>query len=111
MKLAQETYDRTTVIRLAGEITSDDTDALMSMVRECLGSDARDFVLDLSATEFLDSAALETLLWVQEQADERLGQVRLSGASESIRKILEMTRLDKHFNCHGDVDTAMKSLR
>ena len=111
MKITHETYDRTTVIGMKGEVTADSIDAFRGLVSERLEADARDFVLDLSLTEFLDSSALESLLWLQEQADDRLGQVRLAGTNEGVLKIMEITRLDKHFDRHDSVDAALKSLR
>ena len=111
MKLTHENYDRTTVIGLGGEVTIESIDTFRKLVTERLEDDARDFVVDLTQTDFLDSSALESLLWVQEQADEKLGQVRLAGANEAVQKIMEITRLDKHFDRHDSVDAALKSLR
>ena len=59
----------------------------------------------------MDSAALETLLWLQDQSAQRLGQVRLAQLSENVAAILHLTRLDKRFDTHGDVESAVKSLR
>lgn len=111
MKLSHENYDRITVIGIEGDLTIDELDPFRRLVEQRLDSETRDFVLDLSGTEFLDSGAMETLLWLQEQADERLGQIRLASPNETVQKILTITRLDKHFDTHDDVDSALKSLR
>lgn len=111
MKLTHETYDRISVIGVSGDLTVDDMERFRQLIEEQLSGEARDFVFDLSSADFLDSAALEALLWVQDQADERLGQVRLASATENVQRILHITRLDKHFDAHEDVDGALKSLR
>jgi len=111
MKLKQETYDRVAVISIAGEASVDELEPLRRMLEQRIEQDTRDFVLELGETEFFDSKALELLLWLQEQADERLGQVRLAGPNETIRKILEVTRLEHQFDAHDDVESALKSLR
>lgn len=111
MKLKQETYDRVAVIAIAGEANVDELEPLRRMLDERIAQDTRDFVLDLDETEFLDSKALELLLWLQEQADERLGQVRLAACNDTIRKILQITRLEHHFGVHEDVESALRSLR
>jgi len=111
MKLSHEAYDRITVIGVDGELTADQVGQFRKLIDQRIAEDAYDFVLDLSAAEFLDSEALEALLWMRDQADERLGQVRIAGASQNVSQILHVTRLDKQFDAHGDVDEALKSLR
>ena len=111
MKITCEDHDQITIVGLSGDLTADDVQAFCAAVEQRLAKDTRDFVVDLTETEFIDSAALEALLWVQGQADERLGQVRLIGPTENVRTILRLTRLDKLFDAHADVDEALKSLR
>jgi anti-sigma B factor antagonist len=111
MKLKHEVYDQVAVVNISGEMTVDELQPLQKLFENCLSEKTRDFVLDLAETHFIDSRGLETLLWLQEQADELLGQVRLATVSENIRKILEITRLEHHFDLHQDVESAVKSLR
>lgn len=111
MKMTSENYDHITVITCAGDITADDLEPMKKLVTNRLENGGRDFVMELNQTEFIDSMGLETLLWMQEQADECLGQLRLAGPTENFRKILHVTRLEHHFDAHADVETALKSLR
>lgn len=111
MKLKHEKYDRIAVISIAGEANIDELEPLRRLLQNQIDSEIRDFVLDMSETEFVDSKALELMLWLQEQADEQLGQVRLASPNETIRKILQVTRLEHHFDAHDDVEAALKSLR
>ncbi len=111
MKLKHENYDQATVISVEGDVTVDEMEPLRRLLEDRLAADTRDFVLDLSQSEFLDSKALEMLLWLQEQADENLGQVRLAGPTENVQRILHITRLGNHFDQHEDVENALKSLK
>lgn len=111
MKLAHENYDQLSVLTLRGELTADQVEELRNLAHQLMASHIRDFVLDVSGMEFVDSKGLETLLWLQEQSGERLGQVRLAAPTENVNKILEMTRLAPRIDCHPDVDSAIKSLR
>ena len=111
MRLKHENYDRITVINVEGDITVDEMEPLRRLLEERLEDETRDFVLDMSASEFLDSKALELLLWLQEKADENLGQVRLAGTTENTQRILKVTRLDNQFDQHADVEGALKSLK
>ena len=111
MKLSHEIYDDAVVVSINGELTADDLEPFRRLVQERLDAGTRDFVLDVAETEFIDSKGLETILWLQETAGERLGQLRLSAPSENVGKILQVTRLDNQFDTHKDVDEAVKSLR
>jgi anti-anti-sigma factor len=106
-----EDYDHVTVLTVCGELTADGTDAFRKQIEERLVKKVRFFVVDLHQTTFLDSKGLESLVWIQEQCDERLGQVRLCNPDETCRKILQVTRLDARFDVFADVTEAVKSMR
>lgn len=111
MKISHEEFDQTSVISLKGEFVADQAETFRRMVNERLSDRTRDIVLELSQAEFIDSKGLESVLWVQEQCGEKLGQVRLAAAHENVRKILELTRLAPLLECHESVESAVKSLR
>lgn len=66
---------------------------------ELLGSETPGgrLVIDLSSTRRLDSAGLGALVMLQLRASERRHAVCLRGASEEIRFLLLMTRLEDRF--------------
>lgn len=111
MKLSHEDYDQLTVMQIKGDLNTDAADEFKKAVSARIDAKIRDFVLDVTEMEFVDSKGLEALLWAQEQCGEKLGQVRLAAPREHVAKILEVTRLGPRFDCHTDVDSAIKSLR
>ena len=58
-------------------------------------------VIDLSSTRHVDSAGLGTLMLVQRRAAERRIPVCLRGASEELRFLLVLTKLDELFEIDG----------
>ena len=110
MKLAHEDHGQLTVLSLKGELEAGETDRLRKAVLERMEAKIRDFVLDLEELEHIDSQGLETLLWLQDECAEQLGQVRLACVREHIRTILEMTRLALRIESHESVDAAVRSL-
>ena len=54
-------------------------------------------VIDLSATQHVDSAGLGALMLVQRRAAERRQRVALRSASEELRFLLMLTKLDDLF--------------
>ena len=111
MKVSFEDYDQLTVMAIKGEMLAEDIDRFRKDSIDRMNSGIRDFVIDMANLEFIDSKGLETLLWLQDQCAERLGQVRLSGLRDNIRQIMTMTRLSPRFDCHEGIDAAIKSLR
>ena len=80
------------------------------MVEQCRKRDGRDFVVNLQHATAMDSVGLETLTALQRDCDERLGLLKLCGLSETLQKILEMTRLERVFDCQPDVKSALAAL-
>lgn len=69
--------------------------AALESLRDLEG--VRQLVIDLSATRAVDSAGLGVLVLVQRRAAEVRASVVLAGASEEVRYLLVMTRLDDRF--------------
>ena len=110
MRITHEQHDQATVIRLTGDFTVDAVEPFKRIVQEQL-SRSRDFILDFGHVEFIDSRGLETLLWLQDQAAEQLGQVCLIGASENVCTVLRVTRLESRFQVHEELRGALRSMR
>jgi anti-anti-sigma factor len=111
MNIRCEDYDHVTVLSISGELNADATENFRTQIEERLARKVRFFVIDLQQTTFMDSKGLESLLWVQEQCDERLGTVRLCNPDDTCRKILQVTRLDGRFDVFADVAEAVKTMR
>ena len=111
MNIKCEDYDLVTVIAPTGELTADNVDAFRKEVDQRRSRNVRFFVVDLEHATFLDSKWLESLLWLQEQCDENLGQMRLCKPDDTCRKIVGATRLDNRFDIFSDVAEAVKSMR
>ncbi|MEM8783517.1 MAG: STAS domain-containing protein [Planctomycetota bacterium] len=112
MKVTHEDYDQMSVVSLRGEFVGEDNaEMFRAEVKQRLAGPVRDVIVDLESVEFVDSRAFETLLWLQDACAEKLGQVRLAAAQESVEEALRLTRLVGRFDCHEDIDAAIRSLR
>jgi anti-anti-sigma factor len=110
MKIDYEDRDQTTVMSLNGDLTGDDVERFKRATVQRLDDRARDFILDCEHLDAIDSQGLESLLWLQDQCAERLGQMRLVACNENVTKIFEMTRLADQLACHETEDSAISSL-
>lgn len=111
MKLSYEDHGPTSVITISGELTADQADAFRRICAERFANTVRNIVLDLEYLELVDSAGLELLLWLVDELNDRFGQLRLVRVNETVRKILEITRLERRFDIHDTIEAAARTLR
>jgi anti-anti-sigma factor len=125
MKIKTQDYNDVTVIELHGELGSEIVESLRDTISNIIQSSfsrnsnqdtlniaapRTGIVIDMSKVGFVDSAALECLLWARDYCDENNCQLRLAGLDENCRKILEITRLESEFSCYLELSEAVKSL-
>ncbi len=58
----------------------------------------KQFVVDLRATEYVDSSALGMLLVLRDKVGDQRDNVKIINANASVRKILEIANFDKLFS-------------
>lgn len=105
-------YDGVGVFSVKGDLASDTAAELRQRIEDLIKrKEVADFVFDMHGCEFVDSAGLETLTWLQGRCDELFGRFKLVAPSENVEKILEMTRLKPRFDLSDELNSAIKSLR
>lgn len=110
MQVTCDDREALTVIAIRGELVAEHAERLRHALVERIDRNVRDFVIDLAEAPFVDSRGFETLLWLQDECVERLGQVRLAACREDVLKALEITRLSGRLECEPDVAAAVASL-
>lgn len=112
MNVTAESYGHAVILNLKGELTEDSLSALRQAVEHQLdGSEVVDLVINLEQTPFLDSAAMEYLLDLQDRLTERFGRVKLAKPDSNVLTILEMTRMRSAFEVFDDVTEAVKAIQ
>ncbi len=99
------------ILKIDGALSRVNVDEFRRMATEAMADDARDFVVDFSGCMSIDSAGLEALTWLNRECEERLGMAKLCALDEDMRKILELTRLDKQLDVLETLDDAMAALK
>ena len=59
------------------------------------------YFIDMSETEYIDSAALGMLLLLREQAGGDNARIRISGCTPDVERILEVSRFHQLFEIEG----------
>jgi len=68
-------------------------------------------VLNFKNVEHLSSAALGMLITINNRVKQKDGQLRLCAINEQIYEVFVITKLNKLFQIHEDIDAAVKSFK
>lgn len=111
MNVTAESYGHAVMLIMKGELSEDSLASFNQTVDHQLrNKEVIDIVLNMEEVPFVDSAALECLLDLQDKLAERFGQVKLVKIDENIDKILEITHLQSEFDIYKDVAEAVKAV-
>ena len=80
---------------------------LRERVRGAIDDGATTLVVDLSATTLVDSTSLGVLLGAIKRLRKRDGQMRLVVPRPELRRVLEITMLDRIFALHETLEEAL----
>ena len=100
--------DDTALVELSGQIDLHTAPQLKEHLLSAIDDGAVDIVVDLSETTFIDSMTLGILLGAVKRLRPRGGQLRVVTADPSIRKIFEITLLDRVFSLYETRDAALE---
>ena len=90
--------DNKATIKIQGDIVSSVVNALKAELRNTLENEITDLILDLSQVTFVDSMGIGLLVATHNSLKKKNSVLGLMNVSEDIRKLLNMMRLDQHFN-------------
>lgn len=112
MKVSTQDHAHICVLTLSGEFVVDDADTFHRALGNRIDAGTtRHVILDCEHLEFLDSGALELLLDLQQRLAGASGALRLAQTDETVRTILNLTRLESALECCETIEDAVRSLR
>jgi anti-sigma B factor antagonist len=96
-----------TVLAVHGDADLHSAPELRERMREAIGNGTRTLVVDLSETTLIDSTSLGVLLGGMKQLREQDGELRLVVSRPEVRRVLEITMLDRVFTLHETQEDAL----
>lgn len=102
-------YGNVAVLISSEDLVGDAAQAFSAKAEHCLSEGSLNFVVDCSTVRGVDSQGLESLLSLQDKCEESFGVVKLCCLDDTLKKILEITRLTRRFEAFDDLDSAVKS--
>src|ERR1700676_5137340 len=98
-------------VTVVGEVDLSTAPELKEALAEVLGSGARGVLVDLSHATFIDSTTLGVLMGAVKRLRPRGGELAITCSDPNIRKIFEITLLDRVFNIFDSTDAGLAHLR
>ena len=95
------------ILPLKGEIDLHVSPAITQALNAMTERKPERIVIDLCGATYLDSAGLAALILAMKTVEAYGGRFVLAGVDETMRSILESSRLDQIFQIFPDVDSAL----
>ncbi|RMF28796.1 MAG: anti-sigma factor antagonist [Chloroflexi bacterium] len=111
MKIETQKVNNVTVVVVEGEIDTLTVPQLHETFDRLVAAGEQNYVIDLAGVPFMDSSGLAALVKLFKRIRIGHGDVRLCRVRPEIRKILELTRLDRVFEIYEDRTSAVESYR
>mgnify|MGYP000420094935 CR=1 FL=1 len=109
MEIHEQRQGAVTVLRPVGPLCAQDADQLRQHITEVMGRSLGRFVVDATEIPFIDSRGLEVLKETTDELSESGQALRLCGANETVREVLELTSISELFEHYSDVTSAIRS--
>lgn len=106
MNLSVTPGEGCTVVRLEGRLTSPFVAQFRNAVDALVEAGDVRVAVDLSATEFIDSSGLGALVGGLKSTRLAGGDLRISGATEPVRRVFKLTNLDRVLRDYPSPETA-----
>ena len=109
MEIQQNNHGAVTVLKPIGPLCEEDADAVKTQTIEASARNLGRVVLDASAVPYIDSRGLEVLVEVAEALSQGGQALKLCGANEVLREVVELTDVAPLIEQFPDVNTAVRS--
>ncbi|MBN1542301.1 STAS domain-containing protein [candidate division KSB1 bacterium] len=102
--------DPVTAVQVAGEVDLYSSPQLRKILVALTEKRTTPILVDLAEVRYLDSSGLATLIEGLKQCQRYKGRFMLSGISEEVKQVFELTRLVNVFEIHATVAAAVESV-
>lgn len=106
MELTVRREEGFTVVTPSGRLTAPGVPQLKRAIEDAIADGQPRIVVDLAATDFVDSSALGALIGGLKSARTAGGDLRIANVTEPVRRVLSLTNLDRVLRDHPSVGAA-----
>lgn len=99
------------VVKVAGEITFENSDILRSKIDELCEQGTKHMVIDLEHLQYMSSAGMGVLVHGVKKMRQANGDLRLCNLNAKMRRVFMITQFNHHFQVLKSVDEALGSFK
>lgn len=110
MNLSSQTHGSVELVSLPPRLVMANAPEARTAIRDMVDSGRTRLILDLHAVQFVDSSGLSVLVSTLKAVQSHNGRVVLLSPSDSVRSLIELTRLHQVFEIFEDRDAAIHDL-
>ena len=109
MEIQQHNHGAVTVLKPIGPLCEEDADEVKTLTIDVSARNLGRVVIDASAVPYVDSRGLEVLVEVAEVLAQGGQALKLCGANEVLREVIELTDVAPQLEQFPDVNAAVRS--
>jgi anti-sigma B factor antagonist len=110
MKFDIQTERGIAVVAASGELDAATAPEFEAALGQAIGGGAKHVLIDLAGVSFIDSSGLATLVRALKRSRAGKGDLVLAGLRPAVRKVFDLTRLDKAFDIYSSRAEAVQRL-
>jgi len=98
MNFAQEIQNKTLILRVSGDLIGEDNGTqLVGAVNDAMSHLVNTCIIDISGLRYINSSGIGVLITILTKFRNKGGEVYLMNPSESVKKLLVITKLNSIF--------------
>lgn len=110
MNFAQEIKSNALILRISGDLIGEDAGTqLVGAVNDAVGHEVLTCIIDISGLRYINSSGIGVLITILTKFRNKGGEVYLMNPSESVKKLLAITKLNAIFQVIQSVEEVIKS--
>lgn len=110
MDVTTREEDGVKVMLVSGELDASNSSTLVEAFEPLLKDGHRKLIIDLEKVTFIDSAGLSALVKLYKKTRSQSARLWLAGPRDPVRRVFQLTRLDRAFDIAETVPQALQSL-
>lgn len=112
MNFAQEIRSNTLILRISGDLIGEEKGTqLVSMVNDAVSHKVLTCVIDISGLRYINSSGIGVLITLLTKFRNKGGEVYLMNPSESVKKLLAITKLNAIFQVVASEEEAIEAAK
>ena len=97
------------IIALEGEVDISVTDPIREKFKKLTDEKRKSILVNMTGVPYIDSSGLGMLVETMQEAGKYGGEIKLVGLTADVKKVFELTRLNKFFHIFDEEKEAFES--